>query len=160
MGIQRVIYDPHVLKYFDRTSPEFLEFEKTEQLFGRSNEIIFRVKARQGAVFDPQVFSTLRVLVRRAAEIPGVGAVSLILDFANLGRQSSRVVKRSIAQSSEKFCDFRSNDVQVTAIAAFVPRKTTGDANVSASAQAARNIATSVWHISWRRCSTNRPDHY
>lgn len=144
MGIQRVIYDPHVLTYFDRTSPEFLEFEKTEQLFGRSNEIVFLFKAKQGAVFDPQVFSALPVLVRRAAEIPEVEAVSSILDVANVERQSSRVVKRGIAQSSETFRDFLSKDAQVTAIAAFVPRKTTGDANVSASAQAARNIATSV----------------
>ncbi|MEM9356983.1 MAG: MMPL family transporter, partial [Pseudomonadota bacterium] len=144
MGVQRVTYDPHVLTYFDRISPAFVEFEKTEQLFGRSNEIVFLVKAKQGTVFDPPVFSALQILVRRAADIPGVDAVSSILDIANVEGQTSNAAKRVILQNREKFRDFLSKDAQVTAIAAFVPRKTTGDANVGALAQAARNIATSV----------------
>ena len=84
VGMQRVVYDPNVLTYFDDNAPDFVAFREVEELFGRSNEIVFLVKARRGTVFDPSVLPALGAIEERASSIAGVMSVRSLLDLVEL----------------------------------------------------------------------------
>lgn len=152
VGMQRVVYDPNVLTYFDDNAPDFVAFREVEELFGRSNEIVFLVKARRGTVFDPSVLPALGAIEERASSIAGVMSVRSLLDLVELDATTQQPEGPAIAAglqavTKERGAELRallSADATVAAVAAFVPRSVKGDTDVTVLAAAARRVASEV----------------
>ncbi len=151
-GMQRVVYDPNVLTYFDDQAPDFVAFREVETRFGRSNEIVFLVRSLRGTVYDADVLPVLGAIEERASKIAGVTSVRSLLDLAAIEgvprkAEGAVIAERLRAVAAERGAELRalvSADATVAAVAAFVPRSVEGDSDVAALAAAARRVASEV----------------
>ena len=82
IGLNRVVFDPDVLVYFDREMPERQALEAIEDRFGRTNEAVFVLRSREGSLLEPARLEGIRFLHARAQKLPGVLNVRSVLSLA------------------------------------------------------------------------------
>ncbi len=145
-GMQRLVYDPDVLVYFDHSMPERRDFELIEGRFGRTNEIVFVLRARQGgSMLDPDRVAAIRLLEGRARALPRAIAVRSPLSLVSEGTAASASVDAAAIRSTAAKAGFAarsvlSEDETVAAVAAVFPRSSRDDLDLAEVTSAARAL--------------------
>ncbi|WP_420392134.1 efflux RND transporter permease subunit [Acuticoccus sp.] len=75
VAAQDVIYDPDVLVYYDPQRPARQAFDRIEERFGRTAEVVTLVVPRSGTVFEVEAVTAMARLAQRSADRPEVRAV-------------------------------------------------------------------------------------
>ena len=145
IGLNRVVFDPDVLVYFDRKMPERQALEAIEDRFGMTNEAVFVLRSREGSLLDPARLEGIRFLHESAQKLPGVLNVRSVLSLA--GGPQLPATPEAIAKLREavRTADragraVLSEDETVGAVAAIVPRNSRNDIDIIGTAQAVRKL--------------------
>ncbi len=150
-GMQRVKFDPDVLVYFDRQMPERKALEAIEDRFGRTNEAVFVLRSRRGAILDEDGLKAIAHLHRAAASLPNAISVRSILTLGeeldvgpSLLRENRPATAEEVRQIAAK-AGFASRavlaeDETVAAVAVVVPRNSRKDIDILAVADAAKRV--------------------
>lgn len=145
MGLNRVVFDPDVLVYFDRQMPERLALEAIEDRFGMTNEAVFVLRVRKGSMLDPQRLEAIRFLHEGARKLPGVLAVRSALSLAGGPQitptpEAIAMLREAARAAGRAGLAVLSADETVAAVAAIVPRNSRDDIDIIAAARAARAL--------------------
>ena len=134
VGTLRVGYEPDVLVYFDPANADRRAFQTVEDRFGRDNEIVFLLRGAPGLAVSPGGLDAIAALTAQASNIPGVTAVTSILDLV----PDPSLVPAAVEAAGEAVRPLVSADAGLASVAATVRRSTMGDADVEGLAAAAR----------------------
>jgi predicted RND superfamily exporter protein len=144
MGMQRVVFDPDVLVYFDRSMPERVALETMEQRFGRTNEIVFVLRSRDDAsMLSPARHEAMQWLQGKARALKEAIAVRSPLTLpAEDGNASAAPdpaeIRRAAAEAGFSARSVISEDETVAAVAVLFPRSSRGDISIDAVTTAAQ----------------------
>jgi len=147
MGMSRVTFDPDVLVYFDRSMPERQALETIEQRFGRTNEIVFVLRAKDGgSMLTPERLRAIGWLQERAQDQQYAIAVRSPLGLLENGPDSASSpptpdeIRQAADEAGFSARSVISEDETVAAVAAIYPRSSDADISVEAVTSAARDL--------------------
>ena len=87
-GLGRLGYDPDVMTYFDPKGEDRRTFEAVEDRFGRTNEVVYVVRARQGTVLDAGPLRRIETLRDAAGDLSGAIGTRSTLDLLSRGGET------------------------------------------------------------------------
>jgi predicted RND superfamily exporter protein len=146
MGMQRVVFDPDVLVYFDRSMPERVALETMEQRFGRTNEIVFVLRSRDDAsMLSPARHEAMQWLQGKARALKEAIAVRSPLTLPSEDGNASAApdpaeIRRAAAEAGFSARSVISEDETVAAVAVLFPRSSRGDISIDAVTTAAQQL--------------------
>jgi predicted RND superfamily exporter protein len=145
IGLNRVIFDPDVLVYYDRQMPERQALEAIEDRFGMTNEAVFVLRSREGSLLDPARLEAIRFLHEGARGLPGVLNVRSVLSLAGGSQfaatsEAIAALRDALQRAGRAGRAVISEDETVAAVAAIVPRNSRNDIDVIGAAQAVRKL--------------------
>ncbi len=145
-GMRHVIYDPDVLVYFNRSMPERVALETIEQRFGRTNEIVFVLRANSnGSMLDGRRLEAIGWLEKHAVQLPKAMAARSPLSLLPNAQQeidskTSNDLRQTVADAGFSARSVISQDETVAAVAAIYPRSSQSDIDVDAVTSAAQEL--------------------
>lgn len=149
-GLRQVQFDPDVLVYFDRKMPERQALEAIEDRFGRTNEVVFVLRARRGSVLDENGLGAIAFLQEGAQRLPDVITTRSILTLETQSPDGRAGTPRAAAGADDiraaiKAAGFAartviSEDETVAAVAAIVPRNSRKDIDILKLGDAAKAL--------------------
>ncbi|NJM33924.1 MAG: MMPL family transporter [Rhodomicrobium sp.] len=146
IGMQRVVFDPDVLVYFDRNMPERQALETIENRFGRTNEIVFVLRAKGGgSMIEGKRLEAVVWLSDRAKALDGAIAARSPLDLLgdNAPRRAihdGKALREAAAKAGYSARAVLSADETVTSVAAIYPRSSHADIDIRSVASSARAL--------------------
>lgn len=80
-GLSQLTFRSDNRIFFAKSNPDLLELDKFERIYGRDDNIIFVVSARDGDLFTPQRLAAINALTDAAWRLPEVKRVDSVTNF-------------------------------------------------------------------------------
>lgn len=92
MGVTKFTFSNDYRDFFSDENPQLMEWEKLQNIFTKTDNVLFSVTPKSGDVFNPQLLSIISELTEAGWKIPHTTRVDSITNFQHIESQQDNLL--------------------------------------------------------------------